>query len=98
MGFLEKLQRNRPRISGGNGESMEQAVIIEAPNHISGVSAEYKYISRHYGRRGVHWHLKSQSLTDEMADGRRYDILTIRLKSGETMDVHFDITQFFGRF
>jgi hypothetical protein len=73
-------------------------VIIDAPDHASGVAAEYEYVSQRYGHRGVDWQLSRQTLVKGTAEGRRYDVLTIRLKTGQTTDVHFDITSFFGKY
>lgn len=76
---------------------MDDAVVIHAPDHYTGVAAEYEYLSRCYGRRGSEWALVSQTLTNQMVDGKRYDILTIRMKNGAVKEVVFDITQFFVR-
>lgn len=95
MGFLEKFRRKSLLYSGGTGGSMDDAVIINAPDHCSGVAAEYEYLSQRYGRRDVEWTLVRQALTNEMENGGRYDILTIRLKSNAVKEIYFDITQFF---
>ncbi len=97
MSFLDRFRRKASLFSGGSGESMADAVVINADDHFRGVGAEYEYLSRRYGRRNVDWSLVSQALTKETESGRRYDILTIRLKSGEAREIYFDITQFFGR-
>ena len=40
----------------------------------------------------------SQILLHKAKEGRRYDVLTIRLKSGKVRELYFDITAFFGKF
>jgi hypothetical protein len=98
MGFLDRFRRNRSQAAGGSGESIHDAIVITALNHVMGVAAEYEYVSRHYGRRGVDWEVKRQELQQNPENGRSYDLLTISLKSGETKTLCFDITQFFGKF
>ncbi len=98
MSFFDRFRRKPPLYSSGSGRSIDDAIIINTTNHSVGVRAEYEYVSRHHGRRQVDWTLERQELTDEMENGRRYDILKVRLKSGEVKEIYFDITQFFGRF
>lgn len=97
MGILDWFRRRSPLYSGGSGETIEDAVIINATNTSSGVAAEYRYVSRRCGRPDADWTLVSQAL-QELEDGRHYDILTVRLKSGEVKEFYFDISPFFGRY
>ncbi len=97
MGSLDSPTKSTGLYSGGNGETQDEAVVINTANHFAGVSAEYEYISRQCGQRGVDWTLVSQTLIQE-DDGRRYDRLIVRLKDGETRTFYFDITPFFGRY
>jgi hypothetical protein len=63
--------------------SQESAVVIKT----GGVSSEYAWISDVYpGARVV-----EQALT-AWENGKRYDILTIKTKSGESLELWFDIT------
>ena len=75
----------------GIGESFETAVIIKEKSETKGVSAEYKWINKHYPSAKV----ISQSLS--FHDKKPYDIIKIRYK-GKTKDVYFDISNFFGKF
>ena len=97
MGFLDRFKRKGTPHSGGKGTTREDAIVISAPNEILGVAAEYEYVARECGRRGVDWDLARQGLIPGAGGGRHYDVLTIRLKNGETREYWFDITQFFGR-
>jgi hypothetical protein len=47
---------------------------------------------------GPYWTPVSQQLLHKAQEERRYDVLTIRLKSGEVKERYFDITAFFGKF
>ena len=52
------------KLTGGNGSSKEQAIIIlNAKTERDGVDAEYRYIEEHFGEEHIHWELKLQELT-----------------------------------
>jgi tetratricopeptide (TPR) repeat protein len=79
--------------SGGDGSSMEQAVIIDLQNHPSrhlrGVFLEYDWIEERTGARVLGQRLAS-------GNGRSYDVITAQMPSGETREFFFDISAFFG--
>jgi hypothetical protein len=80
------------RYAGGNGMSCEHAVLIlGASDDLSGVLAEYRWINEHYP--GVY--VVKQWLTD--CAGEPADVLRIRTPGGDTLDVYFNIRDFFGR-
>jgi len=81
--------------SGGDGSSMERAVVINAENSPAGIRAEYEYIARLYGRRNIDWRLIRQFIIN--CEGRYYDVLRICLSNGEEKPVWFDINSFFGK-
>lgn len=81
---------------GGSGETIEDAVIINAASSLVGIPAEYHYISSECGRRKVDWTLKLQAHIEK--NGRHYDVLTVELESGEVRKYYFDITKFYGNF
>lgn len=82
---------------GGGGDSLQTAVIIKgAPDHFSGIKAEYDYIETKFGRKNVDWQLVRQSLIRE--GGRAYDRMEIRLPDGSRKELYFDLTEFFGKF
>lgn len=81
---------------GGDGSSVEQAVIIEAPDSFTGVDAEYQFLSEHLGRRDVDWTVVKQA--NLRVKDREYDRITVELKpSGKKVDYYFDITSFYGK-
>lgn len=82
-------------ISGGNGSSKEDAVIIEAPKESIGIAAEYEVLAEIYGEKYHDWKLLKQTL---IQDGNRsFDLITIEGK-GIEYEVWFDITAFYGKY
>ena len=98
MGFFDWLKSKQQRYGGGSGETKEDAVIINAPNTSLGVAAEYRYLSRKYGQKDVDWTLVWQALLEDKENDRHYDLLRVKLTSGEVKELHFDITAFYGKF
>ena len=81
------------RYEGGDGSSMEKAVVIKGAKDTSaGVRAEYDWVAKKFPG----YQRKQQSL--QANGGKRYDVLTIVTKQGKEVDVYFDITEFFGKF
>ena len=78
---------------GGNGDSFETAVIVNADNSFVGVEAEYAYVANQCGEPHKDWNLESQGLRER--GGKPYDVLTIALSGGATRTFYFDITNFF---
>jgi hypothetical protein len=97
MSFFDFFKRPEPRnfFGGGNGESFETAVIVNAGDSAAGIDAEYGYITSQCGRRNKDWTARSQALHDH--DGKPYDVLTIQLSNGEERTFYFDISNFFGK-
>ncbi len=77
--------------AGGDGSSIEQAVIINSATESTGVHAEYVWLAQRYPgyTRGL------QSLQE--SGGKRYDVLEFTTAVGEKKHVYFDITDFFGK-
>ena len=82
--------------SGGDGNSPQDAVVVNAPSSSIGVLLEYKYIQKQCGEKDVDWRIESQSLLDS-AGGKPYDLMAVRLKDGTTREFYFDISSFYGR-
>lgn len=80
--------------NGGNGDSFESAIIINAANTKIGVAAEYAYVADQCGELHSDWSFISQSLQHQ--DGKHYDVLHISLLNGDTRKYHFDISKFYG--
>ena len=78
---------------GGDGSSMEQAVVIKhAKNEEEGVEAEAKWIKKvHPG-----WRKGKQALMGK--NGKDYDRIEYETPDGKTAVIYFDITDFFGKF
>jgi hypothetical protein len=74
-----------------DGLSFAKAVIIEEKTEGKGVDAEYNWLAQHYpGYKTV-----SQRLTAN--NGSNYDIIKIKTRNGDEVDVYFDIDNFFGK-
>ena len=86
-------------ISGGMGNSIEEAVILEFAGPLNDyVSLEYQVLDLISMGRDVRWELKGQELI--VKDGRKYDKLTIAIKGihGNPMPLqleyhYYDITK-----
>jgi hypothetical protein len=94
----ENLPCDRKQLSlfgGGNGDSFETAVVVNADNSFVGVEAEYAYIANQCGQPYKDWKLQSQGLQEHK--DKPYDVLTIALSSGEARTFYFDITKVFTR-
>ena len=85
--------------SNNTGESEKEAIIIlNAKNSNQGIAAEYAYLEKEYGKKGVHWILISRgSYTIEETE-RIYDKMVLKLSgSNDEVKVYFDITNFYGK-
>jgi hypothetical protein len=81
--------------SGGNGDSFESAVVVNADRSLVGVAAEYAYIANQCGEPERDWKLRSQRLQEDQ--GKPYDVLTIALSNGQLKTFYFDISKFVGK-
>ena len=79
------------KISGGNGFSFEEAIMISDCSNIEGVEQEYIEVRERFGN----YQLIRQSLQDQ--SGRMYDVLEMKLKDGREITLYFDITDFYGK-
>ncbi len=98
MGLFDflKLKKKQGMYAGGNGESIETAVIINTANSMIGISTEYKFITSRYGQKDVDWTLEIQTVM--RSGNRQYDVVVIKLKDGQEKSFYFDITKFYGKF
>lgn len=78
------------KISGGDGTSIEKAIIISECNNSEGIHQEYVEVRKRFGN----YKLIQQSLLN--VDNRMYDKLELEIE-GEQIEVFFDITDFFGK-
>jgi hypothetical protein len=75
-----------------DGLSYETAIVIQETNEMSGIQAEYAWIKEHYPNCS----LKQQSLASYK--DKPYDIMTIFTSEGKTVNLYFDISNFFGKY
>ncbi len=88
----ETLKIGKIVYEGGDGSSMEKAVIIKnASNEEEGVAAESRWISKvHPG-----WKKGKQGLFNK--NGKAYDKIEYTTPTKEIQTLFFDITDFFGK-
>jgi hypothetical protein len=78
-------------VIGGDGSSIEKAVIIKAPDNVTGVRVEYAWIRKNCPG----WKLERQS---EFKTGNKiYDKMEFRTPDGRQKTIYFDITDFYGK-
>lgn len=103
--FEEALVRHEIEIAGGDGSSLETAVVIEAPDSTLGALAEEYVLEKRFGKRVASiskaapgtrgWKLRQQSTVKK--EGKRYKRVDIRLTDQSTTSVFFDVSSFFGK-
>ncbi len=79
------------KISGGDGFSFEEAIIISDCSSLEGVEQEYIEVRERLGN----YQLIRQSLQNQ--GDRMYDVLELKLEDGREITLYFDITDFFGK-
>jgi hypothetical protein len=84
-------------ISGGYGDSFENAIVIEMDNGDLGVDMEYKILKMIHSLGGNSWKLDHQEMIKK--NGKVYDKLSIVLENnpGFFHNYYFDITRFYGK-
>ena len=79
------------RYAGGDGLTIKKAiVIIGAKTASEGAAAEQEWIR-------VNLPGASVGSQGRVTGPPHYDVITVRLATGERKDIHFDITAFFGK-
>jgi hypothetical protein len=77
---------------GGDGLDCSRRVVIQGTeDEKAGVAAEYAWLRAKYPG----YRLGQQTLME--CDGKQTDKLTIQTEAGQALDVHFDISGFFGK-
>ena len=74
--------------SGGDGSTIEQAVIVKAPNKYTGLRGELYWLKKN--RPG--WHFERQSVLK--GRGKVLDKMIFKTPLGEFKTVFFDVTDF----
>src|SRR5262245_19560383 len=82
--------------SGGDGETMEEAVIIQgANNDLVGTLAEFQWLAEEFGQKDVDWRLETHS--HGRMNEKEIDTIVLRLASGTRKTIYFDVTESFGK-
>ena len=84
------------RYSGGDGSSIEKAVVVHAPDRPSGIWAEYAWLEARFGERDVDWSCERQTLV--FADDIPFDVIDVLVYAENPFDavsVHFDTSPWF---
>ncbi len=84
------MDENIMKISGGDGSSIEKAIVISECNNSEGIAQEYIEARKRFGN----YKLIRQSLLS--VDKRMYDELELEIE-GKLVKVFFDISDFFGK-
>ncbi|HEY5970677.1 MAG TPA: hypothetical protein VIT22_01680 [Pseudoxanthomonas sp.] len=79
------------RYAGGDGLTVKKAIVIAGAKTASeGEAAEQEWIRRNLPGASI----QSQG---RVTGPPHYDVITVKLATGERRDIHFDITAFFGK-
>jgi hypothetical protein len=79
------------RYSGGDGLTLKKSIVIIGVASISeGEAAELDWIRQHHP--GAAFQSRGR-----ITGPPHYDVVTVKLASGALMDLHFDISGFFGK-
>ena len=81
----------------GSGDSVKDPIVIsDVKTDFEAVKAEYAYLARRFGRKGVDWKLILQTL--HSSEGKQIDSIEVELPGGKRLTLYFDITKYFGVF
>ncbi len=81
-------------LSGGDGSSIENAILIHTDKSMLGVYVEYAYLSEIHGEKNKKWELISQELIEH--NGKHYDVMHIKVFDlDREMKYYFDISNFY---
>lgn len=110
--FLRDVSSGKVRvIDGGSGTSAEDSVIVNAPNSMLGIDAEYQWLKIHYGisnstvEAASGWRIVDRRIetgdfllsdSSRPLTGRTFECFELKHKNGSSKQVWFDITSFFG--
>lgn len=79
------------RYSGGDGLTLKKSIVIAGANGTSeGEAAELAWIGEHHP--GAVFQSRGR-----ITGPPHYDVVTVRLASGALLDLHFDVSGFFGK-
>ena len=90
---LFKPKGRATSFSGGNGDSFESAVIVDAGNASARVQAEQDYIASQCGQPQKDWKVLEKRFQEH--NGKPYDVLVVGLSNGQVRTFHFGNAKFF---
>lgn len=77
------------RYTGGDGVTIKKAIVIDGVRNLEeGLAAEQEWIRRNLPGAVI-------ESRGRVTGPPHYDVLTVKLASGNRMDVHFDISAFY---
>jgi hypothetical protein len=79
------------RYSGGDGATLEHAVIISGATELTSIDAEYAWLHQHVPGAKV---TRQELITQR---GRAYDRLDVTLPQGDAKSFYFDISGGYGK-
>ncbi len=85
----------RKYLKDKNGDSIDNAIIIDAPNSILGVLEEHKHIDRICDTNDTDVKSVEQNLIKE--NQKLYDKFVLKMNDGTKKILYFDVSSFFGR-
>ena len=90
---LADLNAKPPAVTfaGGDGSSLEKAIVVKAPNEMFGVTAEYDYLAKYYPG------YRRDAQRIEHHKGKPFDVLNVTTKDKKKRVFYFDITSFYGK-
>ncbi len=82
------------RIEGGQGDTLETAIIIKgAADSSIGVAVEWAILHQIFGQKNKDWMFEGQSLHE--LNGHGYDLMRLALSDGSKRMIYFDVTDFY---
>ena len=82
-------------IKDGTGGSLENAIVIDAPDAIAGLTLEHSHIDHFIESLDGDVESIEQNLVIE--NGKQYDQVIVTLGDGSERVLYFDVSSFFGK-
>lgn len=95
LSFSANAKQPAVWLSGGDGSSIEKAIVVHAPSESAGVEAEHAYIEKYFG------YSKSIKINIELYQHKTrgvFDIFRFIGRDGKKHTVYFDVNSYIGRF
>ena len=90
------MLKEKPGITGGDGSSTDNALVVNATSTQKGVSLENEYIENKCGKWDIDYTIDRQIQIDH--NRRKYDLIYVTMKKdGSKREYWFDVTSFFGK-